>query len=86
MANFILVELDSGEQEFFERPYDAFKYAKEKENLRHHSVEYLAIGNFYTEPGVVYRGQELRHLLRSLDNTHAWIKAQLEKTDEETYE
>lgn len=76
---FFVVELDSGEQEFFDAPYQAFKFAKTHEDARRGSVEYVAIGSFYGEEdevdGTVYRGQQLRHLLRALDNPVAWLKA-----------
>jgi hypothetical protein len=75
---FFLVELDNGEQEFFDAPYDAFAFAKRCENKRRNSVEYVACGSFYGEAdevdGVVYRGQFLRFMLRSLDNTVGWVK------------
>ena len=74
MYRFILVELDTGEQEFFEDTYSAFKFAKEHEDKRRHSVEYVAVGEFYSESGVVYRGNQLRHILRTLD-VNQWIRA-----------
>lgn len=66
----VVVELDSGEQEFFNFVYDGFKFAKEAENKKPNSVEYVAIGDFYEdlENSVVYRGQRLRNTLRQLDN------------------
>jgi hypothetical protein len=82
---FVLVELDDGVQEFFETAYDGFKFAKEAEQRRRGSVEYVAVGEFYESEGSIYAGQELRHLLRSLDNVHGWLKAQHEaETHEET--
>jgi hypothetical protein len=75
---FVLVELDNGTQEFFETAYDGFKFAKEEEARRRGSVEYVAVGEFYDQEGSIYMGQELRHLLRSLDNVHGWLKAQRE--------
>jgi len=74
MAKFALVELDTGEQEFFDSSYDAFKFAKKQEDSRRHSVEYVAIGDFWIEDGIVYRGQQLRYMLRLLDNLNAWIE------------
>lgn len=76
---FFLVELDSGEQEFFDAPYHAFKFAKTQEDARRGSVEYVACGSFYGEEeeteAFVYKGQYLRWMLRSLDNTKGWLKA-----------
>ncbi len=76
--NFVIVELDDGEQHFMETPYAGFKFAKEQEGRRKGSVEYIAIGEFYHEDGMIYRGQELRHLLRSLDNVTGWLRTQME--------
>jgi hypothetical protein len=75
-AQFFVVELDNGEQEFFDSPYYAFKFAKVQEEARRGSVDYVAIGMFYDEEanGTVYRGQQLRYILRALDNPVAWIK------------
>jgi hypothetical protein len=76
---FVFVELDNGVQEFFDTPYAGFKYAKEAELRRRGSVEYVAIGEFYNDQdGTFYRGQELRYLLRSLDNVNAWLRTQME--------
>lgn len=75
---FFLVELDNGEQEFFDTPYLAFQFAKKCESNRRNSVEYVACGSFYGEDeaeGVVYKGQYLRYMLRTLDNTVAWLKS-----------
>lgn len=72
---YTIVELDDGTQEFFERPAEGFRYAKQQEDKRRHSVEYIAIGEFYAEDGVVYRGQALRIMLRTVDNVTGWIKA-----------
>lgn len=74
MTRFVVVELDNGTQEFFEDTWAAFKYAKENEDKVRHSVSYVAVGEFYTSDGVVYRGNELRHILRTLD-VKTWIKA-----------
>lgn len=71
----VLVELDTGEQEFFESTYEGFKYAKEQEAKRRHSVDYVAIGDFYQDEGIIYKGQSLRLLLRTLDGTQEWIRA-----------
>lgn len=81
---FVLVELDDGEQEFFDTTYEAFRYAKRKENERRHSVEYVAIGAFTSDDDhTVYKGQQLRYLLRSLDNVSQWIKIAREKYEED---
>jgi hypothetical protein len=73
---FVVVELDTGEQEFFENSYQAFAFARKHEAVRPHSVDYVAIGGFETEDDfVVWRGQELRLLLRSLDNIRGWVRA-----------
>jgi hypothetical protein len=66
----VVVELDSGEQHFFDYVYDGLKFAKESEDKKRNSVEYLAVGDFYVEDGVVYRGQRLRNLLRTVDDIH----------------
>lgn len=81
---FFVVELDNGEQEFFDSPYYAFKFAKMHENARRGSVEYVAVGYFYDEEadGTVYRGQQLRYILRALDNPVAWIKTVSEVLNE----
>jgi hypothetical protein len=71
----VLVELDTGEQEFFESAYEGFKYAKEQEDKRRHSVDYIAIGDFYKDEGIIYKGQSLRLLLRSLDSVQDWLRA-----------
>lgn len=73
---YTIVELDDGTQEFFERPADGFRYAKQQEEKRKHSVEYLAVGEFYdADDGIVYRGQLLRTMLRTVDNVTGWIKS-----------
>jgi hypothetical protein len=82
MSRFILVELDTGEQEFFDDTYSAFKYAKENEDKRRHSVEYVAIGEFYETEGIIYKGNQLRHLLRTLDEK-SWIRAGFRVKDEQ---
>lgn len=81
---FFVVELDNGEQEFFDSPYLAFKFAKRHEDTRRGSVEYVAVGFFYDEDadGTVYRGQQLRHILRALDNPVAWLKTVAEVLNE----
>lgn len=74
MARFIIVELESGEQMFFDRLSDGFRYAKTQEDRKRHSVEY--IGTFTdAEPINIYKGQYLRWILRSVDNVDEWIKA-----------
>lgn len=82
MTKHIFVELDSGDQEYFDTPYDAFKFAKEKEMQRKNSVEYVAIGDFYECDGTIYNGQQLRNIIRSLDNVTVWLRAQLESYGE----
>lgn len=79
----VVVELETGEQEFFSHAYDGFKFAKEQENKKRNSVDYVAIGDFYEEDGVVYRGQKLRNTLRMLDDIDKWFKAQV---DEDVYD
>jgi hypothetical protein len=70
----VVVELDDGEQEFFDSPIEGFRFAKKKEQQRRHSVEYVAIGDFYEDEGTVYSGQMLRMMLRSVDNISGWMK------------
>ena len=69
----VLVELDNGEQSFFDSPVDAFLFAREAETKKKNSVEYIAIGDFYTDTGTIYRGQRLRHMLRSFD-LKQWLR------------
>lgn len=72
----VVVELDTGDQEYFDTTYDAFKFAREKEAVRPHSVDFVAVGEFETEDDhIVWRGQDLRLMLRSLDNVTGWIRA-----------
>ena len=77
---FAFVETTNGEQEFFETPYAAFRFAKQQESRKRNSVEYVAIGQFYGDDEIerVYKGQRLRYILRALDDVHGWLKAQLE--------
>lgn len=70
--HWVIVELDSGEQHYFNRLADGFRYAKEQESKRRHSVEF--VGDFYEYNEQVYSGQNLRWLLRSLDNVSTWMK------------
>lgn len=74
---FVVVELENGDQTFFDSVYDGFLYAKDEENKQRNSVAYLAVGTFWNEDDVarVYRGQQLRYLLRLIDNINGWIKA-----------
>lgn len=81
LSPFAFVETTNGEQEFFETPYAAFRHAKQQEERKRNSVEYVAVGSFYGDEeteGRVYRGQHLRYILRSLDDVQGWLKAQLE--------
>jgi hypothetical protein len=72
----VVVELDTGEQEFFDRPTDAFRYARDQEDIRHNSVEYVAVGEFWGDtPDHVYCGQSLRTLIRTVDNLNGWVKS-----------
>lgn len=84
---FIFVELDNGEQEFFDSIYHAFKFAKIHEDARRNSVEYVAIGSFYGDEdeteATVYKGQQLRYMLRALDNAKGWLKAVAEVLNEQ---
>jgi hypothetical protein len=73
---FIIVELDNGDQQFFDSTYDGFRYARTKEQERIHSVEYVAIGSFLDEDDhIIYQGQDLRNMLRLLDNVPGWIRS-----------
>ena len=74
MCNFVIVELDTGDRQFFERLSDGFRYAKTQESRRHHSVEFVGL---FSEDDVlgIYQGQELRWLLRSVDNVKQWVKS-----------
>lgn len=73
---YIIVELEDGTQDFFDTTYEGFKYAKEHETRKPHSVAYVAVGEFETEDDhVVYVGNVLRIMLRSLDNIHGWLRA-----------
>lgn len=84
------VELESGEQVYFDEVYAAFKFAKEQESQERNSVALVAIGAEYDGPDdellffmdqvTIYRGQRLRHLIRSLDNVNTWIRTQVEET------
>jgi hypothetical protein len=81
-VNFAVVELDNGDQYFGDTPYEAFKFAKEREAEKPNSVEYVALGEFYErDDGLIYSGQELRHLLRALDNVIGWLKTSMELPD-----
>ncbi len=83
------VELESGDQFYFENAYDAFRYAKLQEREHRNSVAYVAINLGQLEEEEidldqatqisVYRGQQLRLMIRALDDTTAWIKTQLEE-------
>jgi hypothetical protein len=73
----VLVELDDGTQEFFDALYDGLAYARKIEDRRAHSVEHVIVvdGVEHDEQTFhVYKGQELRYLLRALDNTYQWLK------------
>ena len=70
----VIVELANGEQQFFNRLADGFRFAKEQENKHRHSVDY--VGSFDDDENtMVFTGQSLRWLLRSVDNLPMWIKA-----------
>lgn len=75
MKKWIIVELDTGEQEFFDQLVDAFRFAKAQEKKRRHSVE--LVGEFNYDPRLdrVYTGQDLRWILRSVDNVTTWMKS-----------
>lgn len=83
------VELSSGEQHYFDQVYDAFKFAKVQEAQETNSVELVAVGGdikgpedeliFFMDQITIYRGQRLRHLIRSLDNVQTWVKTQIEE-------
>jgi hypothetical protein len=81
-----IVELDDGRQEFFTTRYEGFLFAKDMESERKHSVEYVAVIPDVPIPDLmvwlredspmyVFRGQELRYMLRSVDNVIGWIYA-----------
>lgn len=86
------VEMESGEQLYFDNPYEAFKYAKQQEEKARNSVALVGISSDYDGPDdeiiffmdqvTVYRGQRLRHLIRSLDNVTTWIRTQIEHAEE----
>jgi hypothetical protein len=42
----VVVELENGEQAFFDYVYDGFKFATEQEEKKRNSVDYVAIGDF----------------------------------------
>jgi len=83
------VELETGDQFYFENAYDAFKYAKIQEGAHKNSVAYVAIGRDYVEGEEVdleeatkvsvYRGQQLRLMIRSIDATTQWLRTQVEE-------
>lgn len=74
---FHLVELDNGDQEFFDSSYQAFSFAKQQEAKKPGSVEYVAIGLFYGDDeevdGTVYKGSLLEAMIGALDNTNRWV-------------
>jgi len=70
---FVIVETSEGDQHFFDRPYEGFRFAKEQEKRQTNSVEYVAVGNFWDDDGQVYTGQTLRMYLRALDNLPMWL-------------
>lgn len=90
MPHTSFVELETGDQFYFETAYDAFKYAKVQERHLRNSVAYVAIsqGTFEEEQidldkatqVTVYRGQQLRLMIRALDDTTSWIRTQLEES------
>jgi hypothetical protein len=83
MARQSFVEMEDGEQYHFDSVYEALKYAKTQEAEHKNSVEYLAISEDVTslDQGLtVYRGQKLRHMIRSVDNVAAWVQEQVEQT------
>jgi len=86
------VELESGDQEYFDDAYSAFRFAKDQEHKKRNSVSLVAVGKEYDPDTIdesewinlasdmtVYRGQMLRHMIRSLDNTVAWLRTQIEE-------
>lgn len=87
------VELESGEQHYFDQVYDAFKFAKAQEELERNSVALVAVGDdyqaaddeliFFMDQVTIYRGQRLRHLIRTIDNVSTWIRTQIEQTNAE---
>lgn len=89
MSRHSFVELATGEQEFFQTPYEAFKYAKSAEEQERNSVALVGVSGEYDAPDeelffmmdqvTIYRGQRLRHLIRSLDNVQVWIRTQIEE-------
>lgn len=89
-----IVELDDGRQEFFTTRYEGFLFAKDMESARRHCVEYVAVipdvpdFTLWLEeedsPMCVFRGQELRYMLRSIDNVIGWIYAGRTYGEEDT--
>lgn len=95
MSKHSFVELESGEQEYFDSPYQAFKFAKQKEQQHRNSVALVAVSDDFgdttnmeelllkMESVTTYRGQQLRYMIRSLDNVTEWLRAQIENAEEE---
>ena len=72
----VLVELANGDQEYFESTRDALLFAKEKEAQEKNSVDLVAMttDNDLIDVTILY-GQELRLMLRSVDNLTGWLKS-----------
>jgi len=70
-----IVELDSGEQEFFDRPADGFLWARQQERNRPKSVDYVMVADTDTDDMSVYKGLTLLNLIRSLDIS-GWINGE----------
>lgn len=68
----VFAELESGEQEFFERLADALDWARTMEEKKRHSVDYVAVGDTDSDELIVYKGQDLRNRLRAGD-LRKWI-------------
>jgi hypothetical protein len=88
MMRAAVVELDDGTREWFDDVRQAYHYAKEQEQKRRHSVEYLAIANDFDSMDtdvMVLRGQELRITLRSVDNIQGWITGSRNELESQEY-
>ena len=78
----VIVETENGEQEFFDTFSAGLRFVRLEENKKHHSVEYLAMGDEDNDL-IVYRGLTLRQLMRSCDNEILWIRAGVDLIDDE---
>lgn len=72
---FFIVETESGDQQFFDGFSESLRFAKEQEKRRSNSIEYVGSFNDDGSDLILYRGQTLRWVLRSIDNIPMWIRA-----------